>query len=224
MMAQDLIQRAQALCRHRRIHFPSDLLQYAHQWHRERFDLELCWRRVKPLLSSGLPLWQAEVGIRRHHDQLQRDRNAKDLKAGEPLMAIPTPDADRQWDFEGHQQAVPPPASASGTPDDPDGLSAERHPAPGQPHRARAGTLASRVREFLRAHVVRRGPSAALKLERMARSEGLLREDQEISRCSSFRRVMKELGIESHRIGFGRGAEYVWRLKPPALDPRIGRP
>jgi hypothetical protein len=36
-----------------------------------------------------------------------------------------------------------------------------------------------------------------------------------ISRSSTFRRVMKELDIESHRIGFGRGAEYVWRLKPP---------
>ena len=119
MTAHELLARAQALCRALRRPFPADLRQYASQWGREGFDLEYCWQRVKPLLSSGRPLWQAEVDIRRHHDQLQRDRNAKDLKAGEPLVATPTPDADRQRDSEGHQQAAPPPASARGTPDDP---------------------------------------------------------------------------------------------------------
>jgi hypothetical protein len=88
MMAQDLIERAQALCRHRGIRFPADLLQYAHQWQRERFDLEFCWRHVKPLLSSNLPLWQAEVEVRRHHDRLQRDSDAQSVKAGEPLDTL----------------------------------------------------------------------------------------------------------------------------------------
>jgi len=69
---------------------------------------------------------------------------------------------------------------------------------------------------LLRAHVVRRGPAAALKLERMAKNERLLDEDQSISRCSTFRRIMKELNIESHRVGYGPGASYVWRLKPPS--------
>jgi hypothetical protein len=27
---------------------------------------------------------------------------------------------------------------------------------------------------------------------------------------------MKELNIESHRVGYGPGASYMWRLKPPA--------
>jgi hypothetical protein len=108
MTAHKLIERAEALCRYRRIRFPSDLLQYARQWERERFDLEFCWHRVKPLLSSGRPLLQAEVDIRRHHDRVQRERDARDIECGEPSVATPTPDADRQRDSEGHLQAVPP--------------------------------------------------------------------------------------------------------------------
>jgi hypothetical protein len=91
MMAHELIEWAQALCRHRGIRFPSDLRQYAHQWQRERFDLEFCWRHVKSLLSSNRPLWQAEVEIRRYHDRLQRDRDAEDVEAGEPLETTPEP-------------------------------------------------------------------------------------------------------------------------------------
>jgi hypothetical protein len=41
----------------------------------------------------------------------------------------------------------------------------------------------------------------------------LLRPDQDISRCSTFCRIKKELGIESKRSSFGPGAEYVWRVK-----------
>jgi hypothetical protein len=74
------------------------------------------------MLSSNRPLWQAEVEIRRHHARLRSETDTKDLKAGEPLVATHKPDADRQWDSEGHQQ---PPASACGTPDDPDGLFAD---------------------------------------------------------------------------------------------------
>lgn len=54
------------------------------------------------------------------------------------------------------------------------------------------------------------------QIERFAKGEGLLEEDQEISRCSTCRRVMRELNIESHRLGFGPRASYVWRLKSPA--------
>jgi hypothetical protein len=50
----------------------------------------------------------------------------------------------------------------------------------------------------------------------LAKSEGLLEEDQPVSRCSTFRRAKTKLNIESKRVGYGVGAEYVWRLKPPA--------
>jgi hypothetical protein len=76
-------------------------------------------------------------------------------------------------------------------------------------------TKANGVKEILKAHVVRRGPLRASKAEGIVRSVGLLRQDQTISRSSTFRRIAAELGIESHRIGFGPGAPYVWRLKPP---------
>jgi hypothetical protein len=89
MMAQELIARAQTLRRHRGIPLPPDLRQYAYQWQRERFDLEFCWRQVKPMLSSSRPLWQAEVEIRRHHARLQSEKDTRDLKAGEPLAPAP---------------------------------------------------------------------------------------------------------------------------------------
>jgi hypothetical protein len=54
------------------------------------------------------------------------------------------------------------------------------------------------------------------RLESMAKGEGLLDQDQPISRSSSFRRIMRELNIESRRIGFGPRASYRWRLEPPA--------
>ena len=113
------------------------------------------------------------------------------------------------------------PASTGGVPDDLDGVHPCAEPRqtrrpPRQPYRKRTGTKAHRVRELLRAHVVRRGPAAVLKLERIAKNDGLLEEAETISRNSTFRRIMKELSIESHRIGFGPGAAYVWRLKQPA--------
>jgi hypothetical protein len=225
MMAHELIERAQTLCRHRGIRFPSDLRQHAHQWQRERFDLEFCWRLVKPMLMLSRPIWQAEVEIRRHHAGLQRDRDAKDLKAGEPLALAPGAGQETWWETQGPDQDTQNPdqylPSTDGVPDDLDGLrpSAEprqRHRARRQPYRKRTGTKAHKVRELLKAHVVRRGPASVRKLESMAKAEGLLEYDQAISRSSSFRRVMKELNIESHRVGYGPRASYIWRLKPPA--------
>jgi hypothetical protein len=218
MMAQDLIERAQALCRHRGIRFPADLLQYAHQWQRERFDLEFCWRHVKPLLSSNLPLWQAEVEVRRHHDRLQRDSDAQSVKAGEPLDTTLAPGQERWWDPESPQEDVQSSASVLDDPRDFRPCEKPRQtPRPRrQPYRKRAGTKTHKIRELLKAHVVRRGPTSVRKLESMAKTEGLLEYDQAISRSSSFRRVMKELNIESHRAGYGPGASYMWRLKPPA--------
>jgi len=80
----------------------------------------------------------------------------------------------------------------------------------------RTDSKANRVRQFLRVHVLRDGPIAATKLERLAKNECLLREDQSISRCSTFRRVAEELNIESKRYGFGSDGSYQWRLRPPA--------
>lgn len=237
MTALELIARARTLCRHRRIRFPSDLLQYASQWAREGFDLEFCWRLVKPLVSSGRPLWQAEIDIRRHHDQLQRDRDAQSLKAGEPLETTPATGEERWWETQSPEQVsdedpqeyLPSPTSAMGVTGGPGGdrpCAAPRQTLrpPRQPYRKRTGTKAHRVRELLKAHVLRRGFIEVRKIERFAKGDGLLEEDQEISRCSTFRRVMKELNIESHRIGFGRGAYYVLRLKPPGWSrgPELG--
>jgi hypothetical protein len=218
MMDQELIARAQTLCRHRGIRFPSDLRQYAHQWQRERFDLEFCWRLVKPMLALSRPIWQAEVEIRRHHDRLQRDRDARDVEAGEPLETTPEPSLQDWWDTENPQEGV---QSSASVPDDPDWLRPCEKPrqtlrARRQPYRKRTGTKAHKICELLKAHVVRRGPISVYKLERIAKSEGLLAQDQAISRSSSFRRVMKELNIESHRVGYGPRASYIWRLKPPA--------
>jgi hypothetical protein len=217
MIAHELIERAQALCRHRGIRFPSDLLQYAHQWQRERFDLEFCWRLVKPMMVSSRPLWQAEVEVRRHHDRLHRDRDAQDVKAAES----PEPGQQDSWDSQGALDDMSSPASAGGSPDDPDDFRPCAEPrqtqrAPRQPYRKRTGTKTHKIRELLKAHVVRRGPASVRKLESMAKAEGLLEYDQAISRSSSFRRVMKELNIESYRVGYGPRASYIWRLKPPA--------
>src|ERR1700726_2701386 len=112
MMAPELIERAQALCRRRGIRFPSDLRQYAHQWQREGFDLEFCWRHVKPLLSSNRPLWQAEVEVRRHHARLQSEKDSRDLKAGEPLVTTLASGPEDWWDSHGALEDMSSPASA----------------------------------------------------------------------------------------------------------------
>jgi hypothetical protein len=222
MLARELLERAHALCRRRGIRFPSDLLQYAYQWQRESFDLEFCWCLVKPLLSSGRPLWPAEVEIRRHHARLQSKKDGRNLRAGRPLGTTPQLGQEPWWDTPSPEVVVLSPASVSGIPDNPDcrPLCAEQqraHPrARRQPYRKRTGTKAHKVRELIKGHVVRRGYIEVRKLERIAKNEGLLEEDQELSRCSTFRRVMKELNIESHRVGYGPGASYVWRVKPPA--------
>jgi hypothetical protein len=224
MNANDLIARAEGLCRALRRPFPAEVKGYAWDWQRQRYDLDWCWGMAKSALKDRRALWQVDVEVRRHHDQLQRDKDAKDRKAGEPLA--PTPgDGQDPWcetqspeqDTQNPHQYLP---STVGVPDDLDGarpcaepLQARR--APRQPYRKRTGTKAHRVRELLKAHVVRRGFIEVRKIERFAKGEGLLEEDQEIGRCSTFRRVMKELNIESHRIGFGRGAYYVLRVKPP---------
>jgi hypothetical protein len=79
-----------------------------------------------------------------------------------------------------------------------------------EPPQGRPTTKADRVRHLLR-ETVGRGPVPAIKLQKMARQDGLLRQGQEIGRCSTFRRVAKELRIKSKRTGYGPGAQYIWR-------------
>ena len=59
------------------------------------------------------------------------------------------------------------------------------------------------------------GPVAVLELERRARRAGLLGEAQRIPRTKKFRTAKTDLGIESIRIGFGRGGEWAWKLGAP---------
>ena len=74
------------------------------------------------------------------------------------------------------------------------------------------GTCA--IATFLR-HELAGGPVAVLELERRARRAGLLGEAQRIPRTKKFRTAKTDLGIESIRIGFGRGGEWAWKLGAP---------
>jgi hypothetical protein len=85
------------------------------------------------------------------------------------------------------------------------------------------GVTAHIVSDNLRSGV-EKGPIAVRKLERMARQDGLLRLDQEIGRCSTFRRIARELKIESKRTGYRPGTSYIWRLKPLDRNDIGGRP
>jgi hypothetical protein len=182
---------------------------------------------VKGALREGRAVWQVEAEVHHHHARLQSEKDARDRAAGEPLETTPATGQERWWETQSPEQVSdedpqePSSTSAMGITGGPGGnrpCAESRQPLrpPRPPYRRRSGTLAHKVREFLKAHVVRRGPTSARKLESMARAEGLLQPDQAISRSSTFRRVMKELGIESRRVGYGAGAQYVWGLKPPA--------
>jgi hypothetical protein len=57
-------------------------------------------------------------------------------------------------------------------------------------------------------------------IESQARVVGLLGEQQEITNSKLFRRAKQELGIRSHRIGFGTHGRWFWELKtPPDVKP-----
>jgi hypothetical protein len=122
MNAKELVDRAQGFCRAMRRPFPTELKAYASGWQRQGYHLPWCWARVKGALREGRAVWQVETEVHRHHARLQSEKADRDRKAGDPLVASPTPDADRHWDSEGHRQAAVPPASAGGMRDDPDRL------------------------------------------------------------------------------------------------------
>jgi hypothetical protein len=61
---------------------------------------------LKCALKERRALWQIDVQVRRHHDQLQRHKDTRDLKAGEPLETTPEPGLERWWDAESPQEDV----------------------------------------------------------------------------------------------------------------------
>src|SRR6476660_10576551 len=88
-----------------------------------------------------------------------------------------------------------------------------------------------------------RGPEAAIdalagnemgvpKLEAMARSAGLLGENQRITNAKLFRAAKKTLGITSRRAGFGARSHWLWQLpresktslKPESVPERRATP
>jgi hypothetical protein len=62
------------------------------------------------------------------------------------------------------------------------------------------------------------GPVDVRDLQAEARAAGLLKADQAISQCKSFRQAKDALGIQSHREGFGRDSKYKWELPRSAMD------
>jgi hypothetical protein len=96
-------------------------------------------------------------------------------------------------------------------------------PQPGPQRRKPEGTKVAEARDFLRLWL-NRGPMNALDLQARAREQGLLKPGQEIGKNPAFRAAKRQLEIESHRKGFGLGASYTWRFKPPewTRGPDIG--
>jgi hypothetical protein len=67
------------------------------------------------------------------------------------------------------------------------------------------------VTEFLR-DALARGDVGVTKLEIMARTAGLLGQDQRITHSKLFKGAKKTLGIRSRRTGFGPRSQWLWRL------------
>src|SRR5260370_32346077 len=106
MNADELIDRAEGLCRALRRPFPTELKAYARDWQRQQYDLDWCWGMVKSALKERRALWQVEAEVHRHHARLQREKDAMDLKAGEALVTTPAPSRESWWDTETHQEDV----------------------------------------------------------------------------------------------------------------------
>jgi hypothetical protein len=67
------------------------------------------------------------------------------------------------------------------------------------------------IAEFLR-DALARDDVGVPKLESMARTAGLLGEDQRITHAKPFKAAKKALGITSRRLGFGPRSQWLWRL------------
>ena len=69
----------------------------------------------------------------------------------------------------------------------------------------------ARVTAFLR-NALAEAPQEVLKLEAMARREGLLSEHQRITHARPFKRAKHSLRIKSVRAGFGTNGGWRWEL------------
>jgi hypothetical protein len=221
MTADALITKAKEFCRRADARFPPELCQLARQWQRERFDLKFCWCQVQPLLSAGRPIWQAEVDVRKHHAALQAEKETRDRRLNMPPRSN---SLDEQRKSHQRIQAREHDPIRGG--DRPRCSSivglGKRSPATQAEPRRKAGSSAAKnvatktekIRELLTTYVVDNGPIRSATLERIAREKGLLLRGQKMSTCTTFRRIAKELNIESLRsnLGFYRS----WRLKPPS--------
>jgi hypothetical protein len=79
------------------------------------------------------------------------------------------------------------------------------------------------VTEFLR-DALARGDVGVTKLEIMARTAGLLGQDQRITHTKLFKAAKKTLGITSRRTGFGPRSQWLWRLPRAAPERRLPIP
>src|SRR5258708_21451601 len=122
MIANKLIARALDLCARTGRPLPTELKAYASDWQRQRYDLAWCWGTVKNALREGRAIWLVDVEVRRHYARLQASKDARDLKAGEPLGTAPAPDPEGWWDTHSPERALPRSAMAGGSPDDPHAL------------------------------------------------------------------------------------------------------
>jgi hypothetical protein len=90
MNANELIVRAEGLCRALRRPLPVEVKAYAWDWQRQRYDLAWCWAVVKSALKERRALWQVEVEVRRHHALLQAEQDRKQRDLCKPVLASPT--------------------------------------------------------------------------------------------------------------------------------------
>jgi hypothetical protein len=81
---------------------------------------------------------------------------------------------------------------------------------------------ASQIESFLR-EALAGGEQTVVALQEKARAAGLLGERKTISDSKSFRSAKAALGVRSRRIGFGRGAVWLWFLPAPA-SPEVTTP
>jgi hypothetical protein len=224
MTAGALITKAEECCRHADTRLPTELRQMARQWQRERFDLEFCWRQVQPLLSAGRPIWQAELDVRKHHAALQAEKESRDRRLNMPPRSNSLDEQRKPHQRVRAREHGPIRGANRPRRSSIVGLG-KRSPATQAEPKRKAGpsaaksvaTKTEKIRELLTTYVVDNGPVRAAMLERIAQEKGLLLGGQKMSTCTAFRRIAKELNIESLRSNFGASSYYrIWRLKPPS--------
>jgi hypothetical protein len=240
MNANELIVRAQDLCRAMRRPFPAEIKAFSRDWHRQCYDLEWAWGTLKGALKERRALWQVDVEVHRHHDQLQRDRDAQNVRAGEPME-------ERWWETQSPEQVSdedpqqPSPTLAMGVGDrpcaeprqthpaprqqtvlvlgsvrDPDKINPERQKKPRKTRRRREGTLTADRQVWLRALFADGKSKATSLIEHLARKKGWLKADEPIGKNSPFKDARRALGVITIRRGFGRRGHHEWLLPPPA--------